>query len=115
MWQSYIDVYTFSIVSLIVVLLVGNFFHIVERKETNRIFVIVLENNNIEIYLTPEDEVLSAINRICEQSTHMSECVKADMDGNESSEILSQHEKTADLLDDTNDAPIIRIVDFILS
>lgn len=76
---------------------------------------IILENNDIEIYLAPESEVLSAINRTYDQATHTAESVIADMDGDESSEILSQLEETADLLDDTSDAPIIRLVNLILS
>ncbi|RLA99573.1 MAG: type II secretion system protein GspE [Deltaproteobacteria bacterium] len=76
---------------------------------------IILEMENIDIFLAPENEVLSAINRTYDQATHTAESVIADMDSDESSEILSQLEETADLLDDTSDAPIIRLVNLILS
>ncbi len=76
---------------------------------------IVLEIDNPKIYLAPQSEILSAINRTYDQATHTAESVIADIDSNESTEILSQLEETADLLDDTSDAPIIRLVNLILS
>ncbi len=76
---------------------------------------IILQKDNIETFFAPESEVLSAINRTYDQATHTAESVIADMDTDESSEILSQLEETADLLDDTSDAPIIRLVNLILS
>ncbi len=76
---------------------------------------VILGIDNLEIWLASESEVLSAINRTYDQATHTAESVIADMDSDESSEILSQLEETADLLDDTSDAPIIRLVNLILS
>ncbi len=76
---------------------------------------IIMEKDDLDVYLASENEVLSAINRTYDQATHTAESVIADMDSDESSEILSQLEETADLLDDTSDAPIIRLVNLILS
>lgn len=64
--------------------------------------------------LAPAQEILSAINMAYDLARDSAEQLVADI--NESTDsIISEIEQTADLLDDTSEAPIIKLVNHILS
>ncbi len=74
----------------------------------------VLNIPGAEIVLAPGQEILSAINVAYDLGRDTAEQLVADMEEDTDS-IISEIEKTADLLDDTSDAPIIKLVNHILS
>jgi general secretion pathway protein E len=66
--------------------------------------------------LAPYGAILSAINFAYDMSQDSAEQVIQDMhEGEDSDLILSEIERTADLLDETSEAPIIRLVNLMLS
>ena len=66
------------------------------------------------LVLSSESTILSAINLAYDMSRGSAEQLVQDME-EDSSSIISEMEQTADLLDDTSDAPIIRLVNHIIS
>ena len=74
----------------------------------------ILELNDFEIVLSTKQAILSAINIAYDLSRDSAEQLVQDMEENGSS-IISEIEDTADLLDDTSSAPIIKLVNHILS
>ena len=74
----------------------------------------MLEMNSIETVLAPHSSIISTINFIYDMSGDSAEQVIQDMN-EESDLILSQIEGAGDLLDDTSDAPIIKLVNLMLS
>ncbi|MBW1989304.1 MAG: type II secretion system ATPase GspE [Deltaproteobacteria bacterium] len=76
----------------------------------------VLKAPEATVVLAPSKEILSAINTAYDLGRDTAEQLVADMEEEESTDsIISEIEKTADLLDDTSDAPIIKLVNHILS
>ena len=72
---------------------------------------------NIDLYdvvLATQEEIISAINLSYDYSRDSAEQLVQDMEEN-GSMIISEIEDTADLLDDTSDAPIIKLVNHIIS
>jgi general secretion pathway protein E len=66
--------------------------------------------------LAPSDEVLSAINRAFGQAESVSDTIIQDMDQEEEGEFTSlAPEKSGDLLEETSDAPVVRLVNHILA
>jgi len=76
---------------------------------------LVLEWNGAKTVLAPHSAILSAINFAYDMSQDSAEQVIQDMHEEDSDMILSEIEETGDLLDDTSDAPIIKLVNLILS
>jgi len=74
----------------------------------------ILELSNFEIVLSTKQAILSAINIAYDLSRDSAEQLVQDMEENGSS-IISEIEDTADLLDDTSSAPIIKLVNHIIS
>ena len=74
----------------------------------------MLKMNSIETVLAPHSSIISTINFIYDMSGDSAEQVIQDMN-EESDLILSQIEGAGDLLDDTSDAPIIKLVNLMLS
>jgi general secretion pathway protein E len=64
--------------------------------------------------LSTESAILSAVNKAYDMSRGSAEQLVQDME-EDSSSIISEIEQTADLLDDTSDAPIIKLVNHIIS
>ncbi|MEW5737066.1 MAG: type II secretion system ATPase GspE [Thermodesulfobacteriota bacterium] len=64
--------------------------------------------------LAPAQEIQSAINIAYDMARDSAEQLVADME-QDTDALISEIEKTADLLDDTSDAPIIKLVNHILS
>jgi general secretion pathway protein E len=76
----------------------------------------VLGFEGITICLAPADEILVAINMAYERdSKGAADQVLQDIADDDPEAILSEIEETADLLDDTSDAPVIKLVNLILS
>lgn len=74
----------------------------------------LLELSDYELVLTTRDTILSLINMAYDSSRDTAQQLVADMEEN-GAEIISEIEETADLLDDTSDAPIIKLVNHIIS
>jgi general secretion pathway protein E len=72
--------------------------------------------NGVPIVLAPNQAIVSAINMAYEIGRDSAEDVIEGMHGEEDSAlIMSEIEETGDLLDETSDAPIIRLVNLMLS
>ncbi len=71
----------------------------------------------IETVLTPQNEIFVAINAAYEMTSNVAaDRVVQDMNEEDNPEsILNEIEETADLLDDTSDAPVIKLVNLVLS
>jgi len=66
--------------------------------------------------LAPSEEVISAINRSFDQAESESEAIIQDMDGGEEGELAPlESSGGADLLEETSDAPVVRLVNHILA
>jgi len=76
---------------------------------------LLLDLDNIETMLTPNAAILSAINFAYDMSRDSAERVIQDMHDQDSDLIISEIEGAGDLLDDTSDAPIIKLVNLMLS
>jgi general secretion pathway protein E len=70
--------------------------------------------DSYDMVLAPKDEIISAINLSYDFSRDSAEQLVQNMEES-GSMILSEIEDTADLLDDTSDAPIIKLVNHIIS
>ena len=76
---------------------------------------LILGWDEVKTVLAPYSEILSAINFAYDMSRDSAEQVIQDMHEEDSSLILSEIEEAGDLLDDTSDAPIIKLVNLMLS
>ncbi len=74
----------------------------------------ILNIPNYQLVLSTRDAILSAINLQYDLRRDSAEQLVQDMEGNGST-IISEIEETADLLDDTSEAPIIKLVNHIIS
>ena len=71
--------------------------------------------DGVKIVLAPYPAILSAINFAYDMRQDSAEQVIQDMHEEDSDLILSEIEEIGDLLDDTSDAPIIKLVNLVLS
>ncbi len=72
--------------------------------------------NGVKTVLAPFSGIMSAINAVYDMGRDSAEEVIEGMHGEEdTAQIMSQIEETGDLLDETSDAPIIRLVNLMLS
>ncbi|MGD9158750.1 MAG: type II secretion system protein GspE, partial [Desulfobacteraceae bacterium] len=76
---------------------------------------IQLDIKDAEPFLAPKAEILSSINFIYDSSRDSAEQVLQDMHDENGDSIISVMEEAGDLLDDTSDAPIIKLVNVMLS
>lgn len=76
---------------------------------------LMLDLNGTPVVLSPYSAILSVINFAYDMSGGSAEQVIQDMHGDETTRILSEIEDTADLLEDTSDAPIVKLVNLMLS
>ncbi len=74
----------------------------------------LLKLDQFKMVLSTQAAILSAINRAYDMSRDSAEQLVQDME-EDSSSIISEIGHTADLLDDTSDAPIIKLVNHIIS
>ena len=74
----------------------------------------ILEIEDYRLILAPREAILSSINMAYDFATDSAQRLVRDMEENGDS-ILSGIEETSDILDDTSDAPIIKLVNHIIS
>ena len=74
----------------------------------------ILGMESYDIVLAPKEEIIAAINFAYDMSRDSAEQLVQDMEEGDDM-IIGEIEATADLLDDTSDAPIIKLVNHILS
>lgn len=74
-----------------------------------------LEWDGVKVVLAPYSAILSAINLAYDMSQDSAEQVIQNMHEDDSDQILSEIEETGDLLDETSEAPIIKLVNLMLS
>ncbi|PIE56559.1 MAG: type II secretion system protein GspE [Desulfobulbus propionicus] len=75
-----------------------------------------LDWEGIPVILAPQNEIFVAINAAYDQSSKdAAEQVVQGMDEDDPESIFNEIEETADLLDDTSDEPVIRLVNLVLS
>ncbi|MES0362372.1 MAG: type II secretion system ATPase GspE [Desulfobacteria bacterium] len=74
-----------------------------------------LEWDGVKVVLAPYSAILSAINLAYDMSQDSAEQVIQNMHEVDSDQILSEIEATGDLLDETSEAPIIKLVNLMLS
>ncbi|PIE59973.1 MAG: type II secretion system protein GspE [Desulfobulbus propionicus] len=76
----------------------------------------MLEWDGIEVVLAPQHEIFAAINTAYDMTSQVAaDRVMQDMNEEDPESILTAIEETADLLDDTSDAPVIKLVNLVLS
>ncbi|RJP86061.1 MAG: type II secretion system protein GspE [Desulfobacteraceae bacterium] len=74
----------------------------------------ILQWDDATLVLSTRESILSLINSAYDSSRDTAQQLVADMEG-DGNDIISEIEETADLLDDTSDAPIIKLVNHIIS
>lgn len=74
-----------------------------------------LDIRDAEPFLAPKAEILASINFIYDSSRDSAEQVLQDMHDENGDSIISAMQEAGDLLDDTSDAPIIKLVNVMLS
>lgn len=76
----------------------------------------VLQWEGMPVFLASHEEIFIAINIAYDKSSQgAADQVLQDIDEDDPEAILSEIEETADLLDDTSDAPVIKLVNLMLS
>ena len=75
----------------------------------------ILGREDVQVILSTRAAILSAINVAYDLGQDSSEEFIQDMNGESPDSIISEIEETADLLDDTSDAPVIKLVNLLLS
>jgi len=76
----------------------------------------VLQWDGMKIVLAPQNEIFVAINSAYDVTRKdVTDQVMQDVDEDYPESILSEIEETSDLLDDTSDAPVIKLVNLVLS
>ncbi|MBW1935213.1 MAG: type II secretion system ATPase GspE [Deltaproteobacteria bacterium] len=76
---------------------------------------LILGLDGTEVVLSPNSTIFSAINFAYDMRDTSAEQVIQDLHEEDTDRIISEIEGTGDLLDDTSDAPIIRLVNLMLS
>ncbi len=69
----------------------------------------------VETVLATETEIVKAVNLAFEEGPHTAEQVLKDIDEDESEQIFAEIEETTDLLEDTSEAPVIKLVNLMFS
>ncbi|MDH4318125.1 MAG: type II secretion system ATPase GspE [Desulfobulbaceae bacterium] len=75
----------------------------------------LLNWQGIKVVLSPQEEIFTAINTSYELGRRSADQVMQDIDETDPESLLSEIEETSDLLDDTSDAPVIKLVNLMLS
>ncbi len=73
----------------------------------------LLNLKTCRLVLAPKGEILSTINNFYDRKSDNAQKIVDDMEANES--IIKEIEQISDILDDTSDAPIIKLVNHIIS
>ena len=75
----------------------------------------LLDRDDAEVVLASEGAILSAINSAYDLGRDSAQEFIQIMNGDSADSIISEIEETADLLDETSDAPIIKLVNLVLA
>ena len=75
----------------------------------------LLDRDDAEVVLASEGTILSAINSAYDLGRDSAQEFIQIMNGDSADSIISEIEETADLLDETSDAPIIKLVNLVLA
>ena len=75
----------------------------------------ILNLNGIRQVLCPKAAIISAINFAYDMTQNTAEEVMQDIDEEDPEALFSEIEETGDLLDDTSDSPVIRLVNLMFS
>jgi general secretion pathway protein E len=75
----------------------------------------MLEMGNLRAVLCPQQAIISVINYAYDMTQDTAEEVMQDIDDEDPERLFSEIEDIGDLLDDTSDSPVIRLVNFMFS
>ena len=75
----------------------------------------LLKNPGLQVVLAPLDAIMGAINMAYDMSRASAKDYFEEMNESATDDLISKIDETTDLLDETSDAPIIRLVNLILS
>jgi len=75
----------------------------------------ILQTPDLQVVLAPQDAIMAAINMAYDMSRATAKDYFEEMNESSTDDLISKIDETADLLDETSDAPIIRLVNLILS
>ena len=75
----------------------------------------ILEIPNCRVVLSPQSEIIRTINSAYDLAQDSAEQVIQDIDEEDADLLFSKIEEVEDLLDDTSDSPVIRLVNLMLS
>lgn len=75
----------------------------------------ILGRKDFRLVISTEEAILSAINRAYDLGQNSAQEFLDSMSGESPDSLISEIEETGDLLDDTSDAPMIRLVNLMLS
>ena len=75
----------------------------------------ILKNPDLKVVLSPQDAIMAAINMAYDMSRSSAKDYFEEMDQSSTDDLISKIDETADLLDEASDAPIIRLVNLLLS
>lgn len=75
----------------------------------------ILKNPDLPIVLSSQDAIIAAINMAYDMSRSSAKDYFEEMDQSSTDDLISKIDETADLLDEDSDAPIIKLVNLLLS
>ncbi|MGP8153296.1 MAG: type II secretion system ATPase GspE [Smithella sp.] len=75
----------------------------------------LLKNPNLPVVLSPQDAIMAAINMAYDMSRASAKDYFEEMNESSTDDLISKIDETADLLDEASDAPIIKLVNLLVS
>jgi general secretion pathway protein E len=75
----------------------------------------ILKNPNLPVVLSPQDAIIAAINMAYDMSRASAKDYFEEMNESSTDDLISKIDETADLLDEASDAPIIKLVNLLVS
>lgn len=75
----------------------------------------ILKNPDLPVVLSSQDAIIAAINMAYDMSRSSAKDYFEEMDQSSTDDLISKIDETADLLDEDSDAPIIKLVNLLLS
>ena len=75
----------------------------------------ILKNPNLPVVLSPQDAIMAAINMAYDMSRASAKDYFEEMNESSTDDLISKIDETADLLDENSDAPIIKLVNLLVS
>jgi general secretion pathway protein E len=75
----------------------------------------ILKNPDLPVVLAPQDAIMAAINMAYDMSRSSAKDYFEEMNQSSTDDLISKIDETADLLDEASDAPIIKLVNLLVS